>query len=74
MEAKVLRWIRHWRERDDQRLVKRPGPLPGVEPIEELIRIVNEAQECDAEDERQLYFPIRENRHSPYPRRCPGRR
>jgi hypothetical protein len=58
MEAKVLRWFRRWRERDDRRLVKRAEPLPDVDPIEELIRIVNDAQERDAEDERRLYFPM----------------
>jgi hypothetical protein len=58
MEAKVLRWFRRWRERDDRQLVKRVEPLPDVDPIEELIRIVNDAQERDAEDERRLYFPM----------------
>jgi hypothetical protein len=74
MESKVLRWFRRWRERDDQRLVKRVEPLPEVNPIEELIRIVNEAQERDAEDECRLYFQIGNARQSSYPRRQPGRR
>lgn len=54
----MLRWFRRWRERDDRQLVKRVEPLPDVDPIEELIRIVNDAQERDAEDERRLYFPM----------------
>jgi hypothetical protein len=74
MESKVLRWFRRWRERDDQRLVKRVEPLPEVNPIEELIRIVNDAQERDAEDECRLYFQIGNGRQSSYPRRQPGRR
>jgi hypothetical protein len=44
--------LRRWRERDDGHLVKPAGPLAD---IEELVRIVNEAQERDAEDERRLY-------------------
>jgi hypothetical protein len=73
-EAKVLRWSRRWRERDDRRLVKRAGPLPDVDPIAELIRIVSEAQERDADDERRLYFPMPDNQHLSYPRRRPERR
>jgi hypothetical protein len=74
MKAKMLRWLRRWRERDDRRLVKRTEPLSDVDPIEELIRIVNEAQERDAEDERRLYLPMRDDPHFSYPRRQPGRR
>jgi hypothetical protein len=64
MEAKVLRWFGRWRERDDRRLVKGVEPSPDVNPIEELIRIVNDAQERDAEDERRLYFPMGNARKS----------
>ena len=44
----MLRWLCRWRERDDQHLVKRAAPLP-ADPIDELCRIINEAQERDAE-------------------------
>ena len=54
----MLRWLRRWRERDDQHLVKRAAPLP-ADPIDELCRIINEAQQRDAEDERRLYRPMR---------------
>jgi hypothetical protein len=47
----VLRWLRRWRERDDQHLVKPLDPPVVIDPLEELIRVVNEAQERDAEDE-----------------------
>jgi hypothetical protein len=40
--------------RDDQQLVK-PESSEHVDPVEELIRVVNEAQERDARDERRLY-------------------
>jgi hypothetical protein len=53
----VLRWLRRWWERDDQQLVK-SGSLEHVDPLEELIRVVNEAQERDAQDERRLYDPM----------------
>jgi hypothetical protein len=49
----MLRWLRRWRERDDQRLVKRAAE-PDIDPIEELARIVGQAQDRDAEDERRL--------------------
>jgi hypothetical protein len=70
----MLRWFRRWRERDDQRLVKRTEPFPDVNPIEVLIRIVKDAQERDAEDERRLYSPGGNARQSSYPRRQPGGR
>jgi hypothetical protein len=44
-------------DRDDEHLVKPVGALADVGLLEELIRIVNEAQERDAEDERRLYGP-----------------
>jgi len=43
--------------RDDGHLFKPTGALADVGLLEELIRIVNEAQERDAEDERRLYGP-----------------
>jgi len=46
-----------WHERDDGRLFKPADPLADIDLLQELIRIVNEAQERDAEDERQLYGP-----------------
>jgi hypothetical protein len=69
----MLRWLRRWRERDDQHLVKRAAPLP-VDPIDELIRVVNDAQERDADDERPLYHPMPGDRASSYQRRRPHRR
>jgi hypothetical protein len=74
MEAQLLRWIHRWREREDQRLVKLAGPLPDVEPIEELMRIINDAQECDAAGERHLHFPMRRGPHPSYSRRRTGHR
>ena len=62
------------RERDDRRLVKRAGPLADVDPLEELIRIVNEAHERDTEDERRLYHPMRGYRPMSFQRRRPDRR
>ena len=49
---------RRWRERDDGHLVKPAGPLADLDPLEELIRVVNEAQERDAEDERRLHHAL----------------
>jgi hypothetical protein len=46
-----------WQERDDGHLVKPVGALADVGLLEELIRIVNEAQQRDADDERRLYGP-----------------
>jgi hypothetical protein len=57
------------RERDDRHLVKQAGPLADIDLLEELIRIVNEAQERDAEDERRLYDPMLRDRPSFFQRR-----
>src|SRR5271156_878471 len=73
-EATMLRWLRRWRERDDRRLVKRVAPLPDVDPIEELARVVGEAQERDADDEARLDRLTRGDRPPPYRRRRPDRR
>jgi hypothetical protein len=43
--------------------------LADVDPLDELLRIVNEAQERDAEDERQLYDPMLRERPSFFQRR-----
>ena len=51
-----------WRERDDRHFAKSVDPLADVGLLEELIRIVNEAQKRDAEDERQLYDPMHHDR------------
>jgi hypothetical protein len=53
----ILRWLRGWRERDDRHLFK----APDIDPVDELIHVVNEAQERDVEDERRLYPPAREH-------------
>ena len=60
-----------WRERDDQDLRKTPGPLADIDLLEELIRIVNKAQERDAEDERRLYDPMLRDRPSFFQGRRP---
>jgi hypothetical protein len=66
--------LRRRRERDDGHLVKPTGSSAGMDPLdEELIRVVNEAQERDAEDERRLYHPMRGDRPSSFPRRRPDR-
>ena len=70
----MLQWLRRWRKRDDQHLVKRAAPKPDLEPIDQLARIVGEAQERDADDERRLYHPMRGDRASSYQRRRPHRR
>jgi hypothetical protein len=49
------------RGRDDEHLVK---PTEDAALFEQLVRIVNEAQERDAEDERRLYHPMRGARPS----------
>jgi hypothetical protein len=63
-----------WRERDDGHLVKPVQPLADIDRLEELIRVVNEAQERDAEDERRLYHPMRGDRPSFFQTRRPNRR
>ena len=65
---------RRWRERDDGHLVKPVEPLAEVDPLEQLIRVVNEAQERDAEDERRLYHPMHGDRPASFQRRRPDRR
>jgi hypothetical protein len=50
------------RERDDQHLAKSSNPLADIELLEELVRIINKAQERDAEDERRLYDPMLRDR------------
>jgi hypothetical protein len=57
----------------DGHLVKPDGPLADVDPLEELIRVVNEAQERDAEDERRLYHPMCGDRPLSFQRRRPDR-
>jgi hypothetical protein len=49
-----MKWLRRWRERNDRNPVKSAPQLPEIDPIEELARIVGEAQERDGEDERQF--------------------
>jgi hypothetical protein len=64
--------LRRRRERDDGHLVKPTGSSD--DGLEELIRVVNEAQERDAEDERRLYHPMCADRPSSFQRRRPNRR
>jgi len=53
-------------------LARAGRPTPGqvarppvvIDPLEELIRLVNEAQERDAEDEHPLYHSMRGDRPS----------
>jgi hypothetical protein len=61
--------LRRWRERDDGHFVKRAGPLADVDPLEALIRIVNQAQDRDAEDEHRLYHSMCGDRPSFFQRR-----
>ena len=66
--------LRRRRERDDGHLVK-PGSSADFDPVEEMIRVVSEAQERDAEDELRLYHhPMRGDRPSSFQRRRPDRR
>ena len=46
------------RERDDGHLIKPIGPSADRALCGQLVRIVNEAQERDAEDERRLSDPV----------------
>jgi hypothetical protein len=50
----MLQWLRWRGARDDQHLVKGAAPPLDIDPIEELARLVGEAQERDAEDERRF--------------------
>lgn len=72
----MLSWLRRLRGRDDQNLVKRAAPVtaPDVDPIEELVRIIGEAQDGDAADEARLDHLGLGDRPSPYQRRSPDRR
>ncbi len=63
-------WLRRWRQRSKpRRRVTTREPVPKIDPIEELMRIVNEAEDHDAEDDRRLGDPTWRNRPSSYPRR-----
>ena len=66
----MFEWLRGWRSgtQSDGRATPRE-PAPKVDPIEELLRIVNDAQERDAENERRLGDPAWRNRPISYPRR-----
>jgi hypothetical protein len=66
----IPRWLRGWRERDDRHLFK----AADVDPVDELIRAINEAQEADAAAERRLYPPVRVDRPSTFRRHLPDRR
>jgi hypothetical protein len=54
-EAKRLRWLRRWRERDNQSLVKGVAPLLDIDPIEELRSIMGEPREGSS-DVRNLPY------------------
>jgi len=56
--------LRRCRERDDGHLIKSADHFAHIDLLEELIRIVNEAQKRDAEDERRLYDPMVRERPS----------
>ena len=62
------------RERDDGHLVKPIGSSADAALFEQLVRVVNEAQERDAEDERRLYRPMPGARRSQRERLDPGPR
>jgi hypothetical protein len=65
----VLRWLRGWRERDDLHLFK----AADVDPVDELIHIVNEAQERDAEDNAGSITSVRGDHPSSFRRHLPDR-
>jgi hypothetical protein len=46
-EAKLLRWLRRWRERGDRRLVKPAAQSPDIDPLAELCRILGEPRASD---------------------------
>lgn len=50
----MMGWLRRWRERDDRHLVKSAAPSLDIDPIEELDRLISEAQERDDEDEHRF--------------------
>jgi hypothetical protein len=52
------------RERDNRHLFKPIEQSEDVALFKQLVRIVNEAQDRDAEDERRLYGPMRVARPS----------
>jgi hypothetical protein len=52
----VLQWLRRWWERD--RHLARQRSLDPADPLEELIRVVNEAQDRDAETNVGFMIPI----------------
>jgi hypothetical protein len=64
-----MRWLRRSRERDDRHLFKAPTPLPDIDPIEELDRLISEAQECDAEAEGRFERLSRPSRRDRRPNR-----
>jgi hypothetical protein len=66
--------LRSRRERDDGHLVKPTGSSADLDPVEEPIRVVSEAQGRDAEDELRLYHPMGGDRPSSFQRRRPNRR
>jgi hypothetical protein len=54
----MLGWLRQPREREDRHLVKGATPAPAeMNPLEELSRIVGEAQALDRADERRYGRP-----------------
>ena len=66
--------LRRRRERDDGHLVKPTGLSADIDPLRELIRVVSEAEERDAEDELRLYHRMRGDRPSSFQRRRQDRR
>jgi len=73
-QESVPHGLRRRRERDDGHLVKPTCPSADIDPLKELIRVVSEAQERDAEDELRVYHPMRGDRPSSFQRRRPDRR
>jgi hypothetical protein len=63
--AMMLGCLRGSRERDDRDLLKAATPAPQeVDPIEELSRIVGEAQDRNAKDELRFERQAREHREA----------
>ncbi len=66
----MFEWLRLRRQGSKPRRRVTPRePAPKVDPLEELLRIVGEAQDHDAEDDRRLGDPKWRKRPISYPRR-----
>ena len=55
-----MRWLRRWRERDDRHLFKSAAaaPLPDIDPIEELDRLVRRSSSARRRGRRSFRAPV----------------